>query len=157
VQAKQYARVVDYLDHQIRRAIESRRGVSISVRGVWLASSDVKFTGVDGYSGVFSHYKTFLRGDLKITAFLRDLCALADDENVQVRLLIFVTILLAAAELAPEQAGTYAAAQLRRIKDEIGGDDLSQGNEAFLDAINSSSSLRRFDTAVWVSRGYSGY
>jgi hypothetical protein len=120
-----------------------------SIANLWLAAPEVPFKGIDGLAGVTSYYRTFLRGDIKITQFLRD-AALAQDSAAHERLQVFSTIFLAVAHHNVQQAIQFSATQIRRISEEV-GPDVTVGHEAFLDAIGSSP-LELFDTSVWSQR-----
>ncbi|WMT73810.1 hypothetical protein [Bradyrhizobium sp. Ash2021] len=148
-------RVTDYLDHHIRGLADRRTGSPASnktARQLWLAYPKTPFSGIDEYSGVISQYRIFLRGDIPIAAFLRDLSPDRENQDSVARLQIFSTVFLTASDAPPDEAFSYATTQLRHIAGDL-GEDYTVGSEAFLEALRSSP-LRVFDTSVWTNRRF---
>jgi len=144
-------RIIEYLQQKVRREVEGRRlTFNSEVHHLWLAAANVPFYGIDQYSGVASYGRIFLRGDIALTAFLRELSIRSHEENAVQRLRVFGTVFLAAAELPLEQAVGFANTQLRHIEGDL-GDNLTLGSDSFLEALRSSP-LPRFDISVWSDR-----
>jgi molecular chaperone HtpG len=141
--------------NQVLQDLGARRGLqrggfgSSRIANLWLASPEVPFKGIDGLAGVTSLYRTFLRGDIKVTQFLREVAGRDDSVALQ-RLQVFSTIYLAVAPFDDEHVVPFAVGQLRRISEEVGS-DVTEGQEAFLEAL-SSSPTALFDTSVWSQR-----
>ncbi len=147
------ARVLDYLRDMTRR---DRRSVFIDpldIFGMWLAAPDVPFYGIDGMCGIaYSHGRVFLRGDTEITKFLARLAMKAGTAKFAERLQVFATVFSTVARAGLTVEG--AAAQLRRISDEL-GQEYSEGSEEFLEAL-SRSPTSLFSTSVWMQRDFGG-
>jgi hypothetical protein len=151
--SQRYARLVDLLEDRLRRVDYRRPGhASTSASQLWLASEEIQFSGIDGYSGAAAFHSVFLRSDSKVTAFLRRLGKQVEDEDALINLFAFTNVFLMASEVAPERAAAIAGSQLRRIRDEIGEINLAPESDEFLSAVQESP-LRWFDTAVWRGRG----
>jgi hypothetical protein len=151
------ARVAQYLEQRLRRQDIRRPGGVVStsldhVRKLWLGSPEVSFQGADEYSGVASHLRTFLRGDIQITKFLRTLAVDKGDQNIVPRVLVFSWIFLAACDLGQEQAVNFASANLRHVAADL-GEDYTRGREDFIEAMRLSP-LQRFNTWVWKNRSF---
>jgi hypothetical protein len=144
------SRLIQYMDQVTQRNYSTRRMSAIQPARLWLAAPDVSFNGIDSYCGISSHYRTLLRGDLKITAFLRNLALNAQDDGVWRRLVIFTTLFAGAADLGSETATTFVGAQLRRISGDL-GEDITQEGAKFIDAL-SAGPVTVFDTSVWNRR-----
>jgi hypothetical protein len=116
---------------------------------LWLAAPDVPFHGNERYCGISSYYRTFLRGDIPITKFLRDLALKANDEDFWRRLCVFTSVFYAVADFGTDRTN-LAGAKLRRISADL-GEEVTQGSDQFLEAL-SESPLGLFDTSVWSNR-----
>jgi hypothetical protein len=90
-----------------------------------------------------------LRGDIKITEFLREIAA-SDDSTTLQRMKVFSSLFLTVTHYSPEQAANFASGQIRRISEEIGL-DLTEGHEKFIEALGSGPTAL-FDTSVWTQR-----
>ncbi|PWW62188.1 hypothetical protein C7212DRAFT_349053, partial [Tuber magnatum] len=84
-------RLKQYLDELVMGHHESRRPQIYARGSLWLAADDVPFHGNDKYCGIGSYFRTFLRGDIKITKFLRNLTIGGNDEDIWRRLNVFST------------------------------------------------------------------
>jgi molecular chaperone HtpG len=141
-------RLKQYLDEMIMRSGDSR--TSIRARGsLWLAADDIPFLGNGNYCGISSYYRTFLRGDIKITKFLRELATGGNDEDVWRRLNVFSAVFSAVAGLGLDRA-SIAGNQLRRIQADL-GEEVTRGSDQFMEALSESPS-GLFDTSVWSRR-----
>jgi molecular chaperone HtpG len=147
------SRITAYLEQKFRHS-DGRRGSNLNFdpRQVWLAYPAVDFRGIEGYSGITSQYRTFLRGDIPIAAFLREIASHAEDQAAISRLQIFSWVFLAASEAATEQAFAFASTQLRNISGDL-GEEYTKGRENFLDALRSGP-LPVFNTSVWSNRHF---
>jgi hypothetical protein len=130
---------------------DDARGRRSGIRGsrLWLASPNVPFYGNDNSCGISSYYRTFLRGDIAITKYLRELASTANDDDVWRRLLVFTTIFESVADYRGDRTN-LAASRLRRIGADL-GEELTQGSDQFLEALTGSP-LGLFDTSVWSNR-----
>lgn len=146
-------RVADYLERSMQRQ-EFRRSTysAANIQNLWLAFPVILFRGVDEYSGIVSHQRTFLRGDIPITAFLRQVSLDSEKQNTSSRLQVFCAVFLAASDAAQDQAIGFASTQLRHIESDL-GENVTEGKDEFLEALRLSP-LARFDTSVWRSRGW---
>jgi histidine kinase/DNA gyrase B/HSP90-like ATPase len=150
------ARVQSYLEQRLRRADTRRTLLTYhDPRNLWLAHPDVKFAGVEKYSGVASSYRIFLRGDLPITAFLRGLFLAATDPISIARMQVFSSLFLAIPEASQEQALAFAAAHLRNISGDL-GEEYVEGQSEFLDTLRVGP-LPAFNTSVWSDRRFEFY
>lgn len=147
-------RISSYLEQKYRRSDGRRASNSyFDPRQLWLANPTVDFQGIERYSGIISHHRTFLRGDIPITEFLRNLSLENEDkQNTISRLQIFSWIFLVASEAAQEQAFTFASTQLRNIAGDL-GEEFTVGRDKFLDSLRLSA-LPIFDTSVWSNRNF---
>jgi molecular chaperone HtpG len=145
--------ITDYLGRRLAGVNEpGERRTHIDISEIQLASTEVPFHGLQEYSGTTSLYRTFLRGDLPITAFLRNLALRADDEAALLQLEVFATVFMATGPLAREDAVNRAATQLRHIGTDL-GEELTRGSDEFLEALRSSP-LQSFNTSVWLARQF---
>jgi hypothetical protein len=142
--------VEDYIEQRMHRQEGTRFYAVRSVRDLWLAYPEMPFYGADEYSGVVSNDRTFLRGDIAITAFLRDLSKNPDDYDAISRLQVFGAVFLLASDSSREQAVSVANTQLRHVAGDL-GEELTIGSDGFLEALRASP-LPTFDTSVWQSR-----
>jgi molecular chaperone HtpG len=143
-------RTAEYLEERLQRQARRPAYSTANINNLWLAIADVPFRGIDGYSGIVSRQRTFLRGDIPITAFLREV-SLDSAKQMVSRLQVFCSIFLAASDMAQDQAVAFASTQLRHIESDL-GESVTEGKDEFLEAVRSSP-LTRFDTSVWRSRG----
>ena len=143
-------RLKQYLDQLVMQD-GHRQQRRISVRGtpLWLAAPDVPFNGNDKHCGISSYYRTFLRGDIEITKFLRDLALTANDDDIWRRLFVFTSIFYSVVDLGADRLNA-AGARLRRISADL-GEEVTEGSSQFLEAL-SESPLGLFDTSVWSNR-----
>ncbi len=144
---QQDARIRQYAD-EIMRNEERSRMMSTSL---WLASDDVPFQEARSYCGTNSYYRTFLRGDIQLTKFLRDIATDSNDPDNWKRLSIFCAIFLSAADHIDRTA--VAAARLRRAQADL-GEEVTRGSGEFLAALGDSPT-KMFDPSVWAHRNLS--
>jgi hypothetical protein len=138
---------LDQLVLQDNSRLQRRTGMRGSP--LWLAAPDVPFHGNERYCGISSYYRTFLRGDIAITRFLRDLALKANDEDFWRRLCVFTSVFYTVADYGADRSN-LAGAKLRRINADL-GEEVTQGSDQFLEAL-SESPLGLFDTSVWSNR-----
>lgn len=142
-------RMMRYLDDLSMRSDGPRQRRPNLAGPLWLASPEVPFRGNEGYCGISSYYRTFLRGDLSITRFLRELALNSDDDDEWKRLCVFSAVFSSVTDFRLDRAN-IASARLRRISADL-GEEFAQGSDQFLNALNNSP-LGLFDTSVWSQR-----
>jgi len=150
---RQYAKMaVGPVDQRIQQHLDEATRGERRTRGsntrLWIAAESVSFVGNDRYCGSTSYYRTFLRGDVRISHYLRRLAVGSNDIDAIRRLNIFSTILVSIIDHRDRAA--MAAARLRRLRAEL-GEDLLHGTDEFLDALNESPG-GLFDTSAWAYR-----
>ncbi|TYO64477.1 ATP-binding protein [Bradyrhizobium hipponense] len=150
---RQYSKMATTpLDQRIRQHLDEATRSERRSRNtrLWIAAESVNFYGNDRYCGTTSYYRSFLRGNVKISHFLRQLAVGGNDIDAIRRLSIFSTILTSIIDHR-DRVG-MAAARLRRLKADL-GEDLLQGIDQFIDALNESPG-GLFDTSAWSFRDH---
>jgi hypothetical protein len=143
-------RLKQYLDQLATQELrEHRRRSGMRFSPLWLAAPDVPFHGNEKYCGISSYYRTFLRGDIEITKFLRALAVEANDDDVWRRLSVFTAVFSSIVDYGTDRVNA-AGSKLRRISADL-GEEVTEGSDHFLKAL-SQSPLGLFDTSVWSNR-----
>nr|WP_246337537.1 ATP-binding protein [Azospirillum oleiclasticum] len=124
------------------------------LNGLWIPKCDVTFECSNDVSAVRAYGRTYIRNDLAVAKFLREILSSSSLEDNVVRFLIYSHIAVQFIERggARGDLSGYLHNFMKRVSLEI-GDGIMTRNDEFIDSITSEP-LKIFDVSTWDRRSH---